>query len=295
MNSSSSISRCSFIGPTPSVPPIDRNPLYSRLVSAINRRDITLLKNLLAQKEFRARINDTNNYNDTMLHLAAAQEDLEVIKILVDNGADISAINSSRQTPLYIAVTKNNLPMVALLVTSETFTDTINYDGKTALHYALVSSRIHTAIIDLLLSRKSSIETLERQFTMLHIAVQNRDAKIVQKIIEAGANVNAGYFGQKTALHLAIEERSVPITTCLLNAGADMHAQDSFGYTPLHVAVKANEPLIVELLLSKGADYTIKSLSNTTAYDLVRDLDNQELLLIFLKHKLTAAKDTNES
>ena len=266
-----------------------------RLQSAVYRKDTILLRNLLAQTNFQSIINVSNEEGDTVLHNAVEQGDLEIIRILVEAGADISALNSSSQTPLYSAVKKNQPAIVAVLLKSNEFTDATDVCGKTALQYALEHPRIHVSIIEALLKKSSCIQKVYARVTMLHIAVLYRDVAIVSKVIEAGTDVNACYFGQKTALHLAVEKPSLAIAKCLIEAGAHLDIKDSFEYTPLYAAVKNRHPMLVELLLSKGADITIKSSKGITAYELAKQLDNQEIFLLFLKYKIMASTDRTES
>lgn len=42
--------------------------------------------------------------NDTALHIAAMQNQLELIKILLDAGADINALGDAQRTPLLTAL-----------------------------------------------------------------------------------------------------------------------------------------------------------------------------------------------
>ena len=67
-------------------------------VPKIDRKD-KLKKLLLAGEDVNAQ--DLNGW--TALHFAAQEGDVEITKLLIDSGADISAIDSNGNTPLWVA------------------------------------------------------------------------------------------------------------------------------------------------------------------------------------------------
>lgn len=76
--------------------------------------------------------------------------------------------------------------------------------------------------------------------------------RIVQKLILAGADVNAGE-GSCTALHYAAENGKEPIAEVLLRAGAHVDSKDLAGQTPLFYAVCSSLDA-TKMLITWGAD-----------------------------------------
>ncbi|MBI3589787.1 MAG: ankyrin repeat domain-containing protein [Candidatus Melainabacteria bacterium] len=118
-----------------------------------------------------------------------------------------------------------------------------------------------------------------RGHTALMNAAFNNCYKIVQALINKGANVNVkteGPAGGYTALHAAIEgsvledtDGNIGIINLLLKHGANINGGD--GFTPLmEAAIQANKE-IVELLLSNGADPNLKDNEGHTALDFIKD------------------------
>jgi ankyrin repeat protein len=83
-----------------------------------------------------ADLNKSNNDGCTPLHLAATYGHLEVIKLLIENGADIHKSDNGGCTPLHIAATYGHLEVIKLLVYSGANVNYTNNRGKTALELA---------------------------------------------------------------------------------------------------------------------------------------------------------------
>ena len=77
---------------------------------------------------------------------------------------------------------------------------------------------------------------------------------VVQKLLEAGADLQAVNADGNTALHSACMWGDPGVVRALLNRGADLHAKGFDAFTPLHCAVDHGHLEIVRLLLERGAD-----------------------------------------
>ncbi|KAL0018494.1 hypothetical protein WJX79_003679 [Trebouxia sp. C0005] len=75
-------------------------------------------------------------------------------------------------------------------------------------------------------------------WTPLHHAAEQGSVDIVELLIFAGAEVNAGTDQKWTSLHLAAKEQNTGVVRVLLDNDADGALKDSYGATPLHYAVQ---------------------------------------------------------
>lgn len=112
--------------------------------------------------------------------------------------------------------------------------------------------------------------------TALHRAARDGDVKDVERLLAAGADVEArtAHFHNMTALHLASHKGHLEIVQALLEHGAEIEARDKDGYVPfflcctglsdalsrrtaLHSAAAMERTDVVEFLLYKGASAII--------------------------------------
>jgi ankyrin repeat protein len=95
--------------------------------------------------------------------------------------------------------------------------------------------------------------------TALHWAAFNDDLELAQMLLGSGANVKAETrLGAVTPLFMASKNGSARMIETLLNAGADASAPDAHGTTPLMFAAAAGRAEAVRVLLDHGADANAK-------------------------------------
>jgi len=77
----------------------------------------------------------------------------------------------------------------------------------------------------------------------------------ITELIEAGADVNAVTSAEEeTPLHFALKYDNEKLVELLLEKGANISSVDMRGQTPLHIAVHYGREELVKLLLKKGAN-----------------------------------------
>lgn len=100
-------------------------------------------------------------------------------------------------------------------------------------------------------------------------ASHNQMIKIIELLLERGADPNFSNIEGFTPLMHASMVNEKEIVNLLLNNGADPNLKDDDGNTALIYAIESyNSEFIIELLLNNGADPTIKNNEGITAYDI---------------------------
>ena len=80
-------------------------------------------------------------YRNTALHWAASRSHLDVVKLLVNVGANVDGADQFGSTPLFWAVRRGSPEVVRFLLESGAAVDTRDNDGKTPLMVAAVAGR----------------------------------------------------------------------------------------------------------------------------------------------------------
>jgi len=148
--------------------------------------------------------------------------------------------------------------------------------GKTAMHYACIQNS-SLEIFDLLLRHggDKAVNTAERdeRMTPFHFAVMKCDEKIMDRLISAGADVNAKTKSGLTALHYAARQDRADVLKYLAKKGADIHkSQDGANRSPIYEAVKFNNYNATEALIKAGANLSYKdSAGRTVLHEFIQE------------------------
>ncbi len=114
-------------------------------------------------------------------------------------------------------------------------------------------------------------------FTPLHLAAFFGHAGTVDRLLHAGAPVDAPNASSIAPLHSAAAHGSVEVVRLLLVAGAPVDARQRGGYTALHAAAQHGRAELAELLLVYGAEPSFATDAGWTAADLARQAGHLDL------------------
>lgn len=230
-----------------------------------------------------------------LLFFAACHGQLEIVKILLDAGANINDVNVNnnlRETACHVAARANHPHVVALLIARGADLAILDANGYTALcsavyernegitialikggspivpRTACLAASISTEVITLLLEKQIDIKTIrgETDFTPIHFAVMRHwKEKVIEMLVkEVGVDINARDGRGNTCSHNAINCNNSGALMQLIELGADIEVKNNLGRTPLHIACAAFNPPCVTLLLAAGADTLAKTPKGNT-------------------------------
>ena len=199
---------------------------------------------------------DSNDsYGRTPLSWAAQNGHVEVVRLLLDRGADITAAGSGGETPLYCASWYGHIEVVRLLLDRGADITAADSDGWTPLSCA--SWYGHIEIVRLLLDRGADITAANSDgWTPLYCASRNGHIEVVRLLLDRGADITAADSDGWTPLYCASWNGLIEIVRLLLDRGADITAANSDGWTPLYCASLNGHVEAIRLLLDRGADIT---------------------------------------
>ncbi|MDE0200553.1 MAG: ankyrin repeat domain-containing protein [Caldilineaceae bacterium] len=198
------------------------------------------------------------------LFTAIEKGDVEMVRILVEAGADINAADGfGGNTPLHEAVEQGDAEIVRILVAAGADVHAEGYFDRTPL--TLAAEEGATEILQILLGTgpdadtsvggedKEAVSTPSVGSEALYTAIEKGDVEMVRLLVEAGADINAAEgFGGNTPLHEAVKKGDLEIVKILVAAGADVEAKGYFDRTPLSLAAEEGATEIMRILLGLG-------------------------------------------
>ena len=211
-----------------------------------------------------------NNYN-SFYGYSFSEEEIEerllekfskIVKLLIDNGADVNAKTENGNTALmYACENSNSVEVVKFLIDNGADVNLKNNGGMTAL---MSASDVSHELIELLIksgARVNEVDDNGKSALMYacekHI-ISSSDIEVVKFLIDNGANVNLKSNDSETALMNAYIRGNKELVELLINSGADVNLidfnlKDNYGRTKLMEASKIGNKEAVELLINAGA------------------------------------------
>jgi uncharacterized protein len=128
-------------------------------------------------------------------------------------------------------------------------------DGFTALHLAAFFGQ--PAVAQILVDRDADVNAEadnSSHVNPLHSAVAGRDARCVQILLDAGADVDARQHGGWTPLMAAAEHGDVDIVRALLAVGAVPSLRSEDGRSSLDIAEAEGHTVVLSALRAAGED-----------------------------------------
>lgn len=163
------------------------------------------------------RLYDENE--NTLLHLAAINGYLELVKYFCAIGIPINCQNLYQFTPLHFAIINNRYHIAEYLIKTGAIVDAIDDKGRTSL--SLAAQLNNDRFITLLISNGANIHATDYlSNTPLHWACYYNKLNIVKKLIEYGAKLTSQNTNGEIPLQYAVNNGNVDIVHYLLNIAA---------------------------------------------------------------------------
>lgn len=158
--------------------------------------DITMMNNII-KSGFEVNTKFIYHKENTLLHLACYKGNLDIVKTLIDSGADVNAENAIKASPLMLASSMGRQEIVELLLTKQNNQENINSSFYIACMYG------HKEIAEILAKKGANVNFKFNGNTLLHIAVANKNYAIAELLVRLGANINESSFSGQTPRQIA--------------------------------------------------------------------------------------------
>ena len=166
------------------------------------------------------------NYKDEMgctpLIHAAMIGDINVMKFLIDAGADVNRNDCKGNTALLISSQQDRSDIVKLLINSGADVNIPDKTGKTALMMA--SEQGNDNMIVVLLKSGADVNTVDSDdATALSIAISTDRRRCIEVLVDAGASVNIRNDRGETPLMFAARNGDISLIRLLLKSGVEIN------------------------------------------------------------------------
>jgi len=243
-------------------------------------------------------VNTKDRDGQTLLHLAAKQNDLETASIILKKGAKIDALDATGKTPLLVALERRSLPVTEFLAGEGADIFIEDNQGESAFSYAK-----EVALLARILNSKTIVQKNKEGKTALHLAIEEYNVGLVKQILDLGIPPVGLKANEDSLLSIAYarpeKKEAAIIASLLLIAGVEplygefkefekatiqrnyaLRFQDNS--TTLHIAVRKGHKGFVDFLLDSGVPVNAQNASKSTAlHEAVRQ-GNMEIISMLL-------------
>ena len=179
----------------------------------------------------KAFINEKNDLGITAIHYAAFRGSIKIIKLLIENGADIN-VKTNRELNIIHYSAQGNKPSSLMYFYLE-FMKNNDYKlikdhdsgGSTPLHWAAYTNSedvlLYLIKLDIFKNEQEKQKYIDQQddqgYTPLHLAISSKSSRIVMKLLQSGASPDLKDKKGRTPLDLAISKKQNEIVQILKN------------------------------------------------------------------------------
>ncbi|NWI27614.1 MYPT2 phosphatase, partial [Sula dactylatra] len=191
---------------------------------------------------------------------ACIDENLDMVKFLVENGANVNQQDNEGWTPLHAVASCGYLNIAEYLISHGANVAAVNSESEVPSDIAE-----EAAMKDLLL------EQVKKQGVDLDLARKEEEQQMLQ---DARQWLNSGRIEDikqprtgATALHVAAAKGYSEVMRLLIQAGFNLNVQDNDGWTPLHAAAHWGVKEACSILAEALCDMDIRNKLGQTPFD----------------------------
>jgi len=234
-----------------------------------------------------------DNNGRTALMYASCLGHFQIVKLLLNNGANLHAVSKEGRTALDYASAFGHVEIVILLLNEGANINATDIHGGSAITWA--SFYGHTDTVKLLIDKKANVNIADNNGeTALMNACVLGHYQVAKMLLDGGAEINSCDNEGRTALIRASAQGHVELVKLLLDRGANTEVIDYSGLTASSYADMAGQTNVIKLFrekevyrLDRGiqgdlSNATVESFLNGYAISHTSDIildKNQELVV----------------
>jgi ankyrin repeat protein len=259
--------------------------LFPQFISAIQRMDSAKIKSMLKKnpklvnyytkmridyKEFSAEL-------PTPLEAAMLTRRMDIIRLLIDSGADVN-FNNDDETPLVFAVGIGNVEIAALLLEKGASLKEPEKNKEKTGPLALAIFSMHDAMIKLLVKKGIDLRCEGSDMPPLFAAAYRENIKMIDFLLSKGVDINIKDDQGKNILNGSVVI-SPAIRRYLISKGANINQTDSDGDAEMFIAAENGNIPMLKYLISQKANLNIRDKEGKTALHKIKYPDVAKVLI----------------
>ncbi|HEY6249662.1 MAG TPA: ankyrin repeat domain-containing protein [Candidatus Angelobacter sp.] len=240
----------------------------ARIIQAVRQGDLPTIPRILdrypelvnASTDLQQRERPSDTFAMRLTHLAIAENQTEVLRLLIERGADVNARNTDGRLPLHDCFELGRDHLVPVLLEAGARPDVC----------AAAAYGMHDRLREILQNDPCQANDLTTGESPLGWSVYGRQTESALILFQYGALADRAPYDAQ-AWRPASMVAGAAVARILLDHGANPNWRDMNGDTPLHRVLKSRLVLdpteFVKVLLAAGADASIRNEEGHTAID----------------------------
>ena len=239
-----------------------------QLINAVHAGDLAAIREILnghpelvnASTDIHPRMRPSDTLTMRLIHLAIAEGKADVLRLLIERGADLNARNADGRTPLHDCFELNHDDFAKILMDAGAVPDVC----------AAAAYGLHDQLEQILLNEPAQANDLTTGNSPLGWAAYGHQPRSAEILFQHGAFADRPPYDSH-AWKPATMVASTDVAKVLLAHGANPNWRDDEGNTPLHRVIRSRivlDPVkFVQVLLEFGADASVRNREARTPLD----------------------------
>lgn len=250
---------------------------------AVSSNDLLLMQALIKNGA------DINKGGDPPLCLATQEGFSDMVRLLLENGADLQKVNQVGMRPIHLACRYGHDECLRLLLLwgGEVNQQTdLSQNGDTPLYYAVQHDRHN--IVQMLLDAGANVHQrasfLYTGNGPIHAAAYQEDPTVLNQLLAAGADPNMLNEDRKLPLHLAALTGNAAVVERLAACGSKLDEGDTQDFTAVMYAAQAGHAEVVRRLCVAGCSLNACSKDGQTALHIAASHGNTQAMKVLARY-----------